>query len=82
METPQEIKDAAERRMKLTRYAIMWRRKELGLSQVELGKRIGIDRFSIHKLESGKRPIYMSELCEIAHVLGCDPVDLMRGEVQ
>jgi len=77
----QEIKSAAERRTTATRQAIVRQRKAAGISQIELGRLVGQDRFSIHRLESGKRPIYMTELCEIAHVLGVDPIELLRSEV-
>ena len=79
--TTQEIREAAERRTTATRQAITTYRRAAGLSQVELGRLIGQDRFSIHRLETGKRPIYVTELCEIANVLGVDPVRLLRDEV-
>ncbi len=78
--TPQEIKDAAKRRTDTTRRTIAAYRKALGISQAELGRHIGCDQFSVSRLENGRRPVYMTELCEIAYVLGVDVMELIRPD--
>ncbi|MBS6025926.1 MAG: helix-turn-helix transcriptional regulator [Paeniclostridium sordellii] len=45
-------------------------RKPLGLSQHRLGKRIGISRISINKIETGKTIPTLKIAYDIANVLG------------
>lgn len=57
------------------------RREELGLSQDELGKRIGYkSRSSINKIELGHRNLTQSKIKAIADALGTTPSYIMGWE--
>ena len=56
------------------------KRKEAGMSQAELGKRVGLTQSAIAMLESGRRQ-KTRELVEIARVLGVSPAYLSSGKV-
>ena len=49
-------------------------RKSQGLSQVELGKRLGVTQSQITRIERGASDIRLSTLVETAHALGLEPV--------
>lgn len=53
------------------------RRKELGLSQTELGAQVGHKAAYISKIEKGKSPLKLDLLEKIAKVLDCAPADLI-----
>jgi ribosome-binding protein aMBF1 (putative translation factor) len=48
------------------------RRRELGLSQVELGHAVSTTQSAIARLESGGRPPRIDTLLRIAEALDCD----------
>ncbi len=49
-------------------------RKSQGLSQVELGERLGVTQSQITRIERGASDIRLSTLVETAHALGLEPV--------
>src|SRR6267378_790919 len=49
-------------------------RESQGLSQVELGKRLGVSQSQITRIERGASDIRLSTLVETAHALGLEPV--------
>jgi transcriptional regulator with XRE-family HTH domain len=49
-------------------------RESQGLSQVELGKRLGVAQSQITRIERGASDIRLSTLVETAHALGLEPV--------
>lgn len=56
------------------------RRIELGMTQQELAKKIGLaDRSSIAKIETGDRPIRVEQLAEVASALKIDVQELVGG---
>ena len=59
------------------------RRKELGISQEELAKRVGYkSRSSINKIELGKNDIAQSKIAEIAAALDTTPEYLMGWQTE
>jgi transcriptional regulator with XRE-family HTH domain len=57
-------------------------RKRAGVSQVELGKRLGRQQSVISLIESGERRLDVIEFYAIARALGCDPAELFRELVE
>ncbi|MCT8000627.1 helix-turn-helix transcriptional regulator [Sphingomonas sanguinis] len=51
-------------------------RKEAGLTQVELARRLSRPQPMISHIERGERRVDMLEFCEIAWALGQDPVEI------
>lgn len=49
-------------------------RESQGLSQVELGKRLGVAQSQITRIERGTSDIRLSTLVETAHALGLEPM--------
>lgn len=54
-------------------------RKVSGVTQAELGKRIGQRQTFISKVELGERRLDAAEFVEFAKALGADPYKLMRA---
>lgn len=52
-------------------------RKSKKLSQEALGDKIGVERSTIAKYESGSNPIDMSVFLQICEVLGADPAETL-----
>lgn len=77
----QETIQRADAKTQRVLKALLDRRIEIKVSQDALGKAIGLDRTAINKIEHGRRKLYMTELWAICHVLGVDPVRLLRDEV-
>lgn len=50
------------------------KRSHLGISQKELAKRVGIDRYSLLRIESGARRIQWDEAWTIIRELGTSPI--------
>lgn len=60
---------------------IMARRKELGLTQEELAKRLGYkSKSTINKIENGTNDIPQSKVVKFAEALGTTPAYLMGWE--
>lgn len=57
-------------------------RKLMGLTQEDLGNRMGYTRSAIAKIETGKIDIPNSKLLQFAAVLNCTPADLMDYETE
>lgn len=51
-------------------------RKEAGVSQTELGRRLGKGQKYVSVIETGVRRVDLIEFYAIATALGCDPVQL------
>ena len=56
------------------------RRKQLGISQVELGERLGVSFQQMQKYERGANRISASSLVTLAEALECRPADLLGVE--
>jgi transcriptional regulator with XRE-family HTH domain len=55
-------------------------RVEQALTLRALGERSGIGYDTINKLELGRRPAHASTIRKLAHALGVEPKELMKGE--
>ena len=53
-------------------------RKECGMSQAELAKRVGVERSAVAKWESGKSLPQAAHLVKLAEIFGCS-VDEILG---
>jgi transcriptional regulator with XRE-family HTH domain len=53
---------------------IRLRRRQLHLSQVELGKRVGMPQSQIARIERGDSDLRLSTVLELARVLGLEPM--------
>ena len=53
-------------------HAVIERRQELGMSQVELARACGTTQSAIARLESGGRPPRIDTLLRLAEALDCD----------
>ncbi|MGN0803019.1 MAG: helix-turn-helix domain-containing protein [Candidatus Faecivicinus sp.] len=58
---------------------LMFRRRQLGLSQEELGSRVGASRQAVSKWETGQTTPEMGKLIELARVFGCTLDELVNG---
>lgn len=59
------------------------RRKELGLTQVQLAEKTGIHRVSIVRLETGERPLngmLLTTALSLADALQIDPHEFLKEE--
>ena len=53
-------------------------RKDAGLSQVELGKRLGQRQTFVSKFELGERRLDAAEFIAVSKAIGADPYSIMR----
>ncbi len=53
-------------------------REKAGLTQVELGERLGRPQTFVSKIERGVRSVDVIEFIEIAKAIGADPKTLIR----
>jgi transcriptional regulator with XRE-family HTH domain len=53
-------------------------RKDAGITQIELGQRIGRRQTVISKIELGERRLDAAEFVAISRAIGVDPYRLMR----
>jgi len=53
-------------------------RERRGLTQLELGKRLGKDQLFVSRFESGRRQVNVIEFLDIARAIGVDPIRLLR----
>lgn len=53
-------------------------RKEKGLTQVELGRKMGLPQSHISKIEAGKVDLQVSSLLEMARLLDLEPMLIFR----
>lgn len=56
----------------------MQARKDAGVTQAELGKRIGQRQTFVSKFELGERRLDVAEFIEISRAIGTDPHQIMR----
>lgn len=57
-------------------------RKANGLTQKELGVRIGVTSQAVNKWENGSRLPRMRDVLKICEVLGCTPDDLIKESAE
>lgn len=57
---------------------IRTRRRAAGLSQVQLGDRVGRDHKTIHRWETAQTNVSLDDLLLLAHALGMPLADLVR----
>ncbi len=53
-------------------------RKEAGLTQTEMARRLGISQPTLNRLENGSQNTTLRTLTQICRALRCDPGDLFR----
>lgn len=53
-------------------------RKDAGITQTELGKRIGQRQTFVSKFEQGERRLDMAEFITVSRAIGADPHHIMR----
>jgi transcriptional regulator with XRE-family HTH domain len=54
-------------------------RKDAGLTQVELGKRLGQRQTFVSKFELGERRLDIAEFVAVSRAIGADPYAIMRA---
>lgn len=59
--------------------ALIEARKKAGLSQVDLGNRIGRNQKFISLIESSQRRIDVIEFCYYSRAMGRDPLEILEG---
>jgi transcriptional regulator with XRE-family HTH domain len=52
-------------------------RKQLGLTQLEFGERVGIHRTYVGAIERGERNLTILKICDLAQALGTDIKELV-----
>lgn len=58
--------------------AILSRRKEIGLSQIEVAKNAGIGNMSLYRMEKGIYKVHPLRAKAVADVLGCTVEELFE----
>lgn len=53
-------------------------RKDAGITQVELGKRLGRRQTFVSKFELGERRLDVAEFVTVARTIGIDPCELIQ----
>jgi len=54
-------------------------RKNAGITQVELGKRIGQRQTFISKFEQGERRLDIAEFIAVSRAIGADPIQIIKS---
>lgn len=54
-------------------------RKDAGITQAELGKRIGQRQTFVSKFELGERRLDVAEFVIVSRTIGADPHEIIRG---
>lgn len=54
-------------------------RKEAGITQVELGKRLGQRQTFVSKFELGERRLDAAEFVTVSRAIGVDPAEIIRA---
>lgn len=54
-------------------------RKEAGITQVELGRRLGQRQTFVSKVELGERRLDVAEFVVVSRAIGADPYVIMRA---
>ncbi len=66
------------RRSDYLRKVLVRTRRDAGLTQVELAKRLGRPQSFVSKVECGERRLDVVEFLDVSHALGADPVRIVR----
>ncbi|WP_245460872.1 MULTISPECIES: helix-turn-helix transcriptional regulator [unclassified Mesorhizobium] len=53
-------------------------RKDAGITQVELGRRLGQRQTFVSKFELGERRLDVAEFVTVARAIGADPLEIIR----
>ena len=53
-------------------------RKDAGLTQAELGKRLGQRQTFVSKFELGERRLDVAEFMEVSGAIGADPCEILQ----
>ena len=53
-------------------------RNRIGISQAELAKRLKTTQSFVARFETGHRKLTVGEFVQVARVIGCDPIRLLR----
>ncbi|AZV18966.1 helix-turn-helix transcriptional regulator [Mesorhizobium sp. M7A.F.Ce.TU.012.03.2.1] len=53
-------------------------RKDAGITQIELGRRLGQRQTFVSKFELGERRLDVAEFVTVARAIGADPVEIIR----
>ncbi len=53
-------------------------RREAGLTQTELARRLGISQPTLNRIESSAHNVKLETLTKLCEALRCDPCDLFR----
>ncbi|MGT2465039.1 helix-turn-helix domain-containing protein [Mesorhizobium atlanticum] len=56
----------------------MQARKDAGITQIELGKRLGLRQTVVSKFELGERRLDVAEFVAVARAIGTDPHAILR----
>lgn len=67
----------ANRAVQLLVATIATARREAGLTQRQLARRLGRAHSFVGKVETGSRQLTVVEFCELAGAIGVDPRDLL-----
>lgn len=62
--------------------AIRSRREALGVTQGQLGERIGLSRTSVTNIERGRQRLLIDQFCRLAEELGCERDDLLASALK
>jgi transcriptional regulator with XRE-family HTH domain len=62
--------------------AIRLRREALGVTQGQLGERIGLSRTSVTNIERGRQRLLIDQFCRLAEELGCERDDLLASALK
>ncbi len=54
-------------------------RKDVGITQVELGKRLGQRQTLVSKFELGERRLDVAEFVTVSRAIGADPYEIIRN---
>lgn len=54
-------------------------RKDAGITQVELGKRLGQRQTFVSKFELGERRLDAAEFVTVSRAIGVDPYEIIQG---
>ena len=71
-------KSVFTRRYRQLLQALIEARQTRGLTQAQLGKKLGQDQTFVSKFERGVRRLDVIEFLDVTEALGVDPLDLLR----
>lgn len=71
-------RQSVQERRKQLRKLLTAARKEAGLKQVEVAKKMGKPQPFMSRFETGERQLEVAEFIELAQILGLDPVKIIE----